>query len=158
MVAAALFSVVVDSRGTGALTRRGHGRSKVAAVKASRTRDTISITRAPILRSRRWMVANSAVASACALRMATMRPAPRPLVLRAGIADDLPDPDRDRATRTGGVLLVSRVSNSAHNSTAQPPARGVAALAKTPGLSGGRRRASDHPNGRLMHRICDAGH
>src|SRR6266851_7274502 len=42
-----------------------------AAAKARRTRDAISMTRAPSFKSRRRMVLNSAVASACALGMAS---------------------------------------------------------------------------------------
>ena len=42
-----------------------------AAAKARRTREAISTTRAPSFKSRRRMVLNSAVASACALGIAS---------------------------------------------------------------------------------------
>ena len=42
-----------------------------AAAKARRIRDAVSITRVPSLRRRRRMVANSAVANACALGIAS---------------------------------------------------------------------------------------
>src|SRR5216684_8946256 len=46
-------------------------RIKQAAAKARRTREAISTTRAPSFKSRRRMVLNSAVASACALGIAS---------------------------------------------------------------------------------------
>jgi hypothetical protein len=44
-----------------------------AAAKARRTRDVISTTRVPSFKSRRRMVLNSAVASACALGITSRR-------------------------------------------------------------------------------------
>ena len=71
-----------------------------AAAKARRTREAISTTRAPSFKSRRRMVLNSAVASACAFRDCTTQGEYQPV--RGGVQDQ-PHLVGERAAAAGAI-------------------------------------------------------